>query len=396
MIITHELAQQIVDTISPIVRQNINIMDNTGRIIGSGQPHRISSLHRGSMSVLESGECIEIYPEELERYPGSQPGVNRPIVLRGRNVGVAGVSGNPDEVRDTAKLVTMVAELILERELLIEEFKTYSGLKEQFIHLLLSPQASKQQMQIGRIAGLLRIDPSLPRLTAVAGLKPQGETAGTAGRAKELVFARYRERLSQLLEASGLFMPQDLFVFGDNELIMLKTFTADSQPEAFAAWGGQVAAALGREQSVSLQRLALGSLALQPLQLYHSYREAQSILQRATGRERVISVYDFDALADYLIQEPGAVQTCLSFQYLQEKLSIRIERTYDMRHTIQCLLAHNLNVSDTAKALYIHRNTLIFRLDKLGELTGLWPARFFSHAVLCKLLVAGDKEACCD
>ncbi|EGO63752.1 CdaR family transcriptional regulator [Acetonema longum] len=396
MIITQELAQQIVDTITPIVRQNINIMDNTGRIIGSGQPDRIHSLHRGSLSVLESGECIEIYPEELERYPGSQPGVNRPIVLRGRSVGVAGVSGCPDEVRDTAKLVTMVAELILERELLIEEFKTYSSLKEQFVHLLLSPQAPKQQVQIGRIAGLLRIDPSLFRLAAVASLKTPEEAEGTAGRAEELVFARYREHLSQLLETSGLFTPQDLFVFGDNGLIMLKTFDADSPPDEFAAWGGQVAAALGREQPVSLQRLALGSLARQPLQLYHSYREAQSILRHAAGREKVVSVYDFDALADYLIQEPGAVQTCLAFQYLQEKLSRRIDRTYAMRDTIQGLLAHNLNVSDTAKALYIHRNTLIFRLDKLRELTGLWPARFFAHAVLCKLLVAGDKEAYCD
>ena len=391
--ITHELAQQIVDTITPIVRQNINIMDNTGRIIGSGQPNRINSLHRGSLAALQSGECIEIYPEELGRYPGSQPGVNRPIVLRGRSVGVAGVSGCPDEVRETAKLVTMVAELILERELLLEEFKTYSNLKEQFVQLLLSPQAPKQQAQIGRIAGLLRIDPSLPRLVAIASLKTQTEAAGVAGSTRELMFARCREQLSQRLATSGLFMQQDLFVFGDNGLIMLKTFAADSEPEAFRQWGGKVATMIGREGPISLQRLAVGSLTPQPPALYYSYREAQSILQQAAGWEQVISVYDFDALADYLINEPGATATCLPFHDLREKLSMKMDRKYDMRNTIKCLLTHNLNVSHAAKALYIHRNTLIFRLEKLRELTGLCPAQFFTHAILCKLLVTDDKEA---
>jgi len=42
------------------------------------------------------------------------------------------------------------------------------------------------------------------------------------------------------------------------------------------------------------------------------------------------------------------------------------------------------NVSETAKKLYIHRNTLLYRLDKFKQETGL-DVRTFNDAVLVKI-----------
>ncbi|GJM80639.1 hypothetical protein HMSSN139_31350 [Paenibacillus sp. HMSSN-139] len=42
------------------------------------------------------------------------------------------------------------------------------------------------------------------------------------------------------------------------------------------------------------------------------------------------------------------------------------------------------NVSETAKRLYIHRNTLLYRMDKFKQETGL-DVRTFNDAVLVKL-----------
>lgn len=43
----------------------------------------------------------------------------------------------------------------------------------------------------------------------------------------------------------------------------------------------------------------------------------------------------------------------------------------DLVNTCFCLFANNLNVSKTAAGLYMHRNTLIYRISKLKRLTGL-------------------------
>ncbi|WP_312117148.1 PucR family transcriptional regulator [Brevibacillus reuszeri] len=52
--------------------------------------------------------------------------------------------------------------------------------------------------------------------------------------------------------------------------------------------------------------------------------------------------------------------------------------------TLETLFSRQLNVSDTARQLFLHRNTLLYRLDKLTEQTGLDP-RMFSDAVLLQL-----------
>ncbi|MGN7468658.1 PucR family transcriptional regulator [Brevibacillus sp. SAFN-007a] len=52
--------------------------------------------------------------------------------------------------------------------------------------------------------------------------------------------------------------------------------------------------------------------------------------------------------------------------------------------TLETLFAQQLNVSETARQLFLHRNTLLYRLDKLTEQTGLDP-RQFADAVLLQL-----------
>lgn len=54
--------------------------------------------------------------------------------------------------------------------------------------------------------------------------------------------------------------------------------------------------------------------------------------------------------------------------------------------TLETLFSRQLNVSDTARQLFIHRNTLLYRLDKLTQQTGLDP-RLFPDAVLLQLFL---------
>ena len=57
----------------------------------------------------------------------------------------------------------------------------------------------------------------------------------------------------------------------------------------------------------------------------------------------------------------------------------------EMLQTIEMFFRKDLNLSDTARQLYIHRNTLVYRLDKVQRLTGL-DLRRFDNAVTFKIL----------
>ena len=52
--------------------------------------------------------------------------------------------------------------------------------------------------------------------------------------------------------------------------------------------------------------------------------------------------------------------------------------------TIYKFFENNLNVSETSRQLYIHRNTLVYRLDKLQKTTGL-DLRVFEDAITFKI-----------
>ena len=64
-------------------------------------------------------------------------------------------------------------------------------------------------------------------------------------------------------------------------------------------------------------------------------------------------------------------------------------------NTLNKFFENNLNVSETSRQLFVHRNTLVYRLDKVQRQTGL-DLRSFDDAITFKILmelkkVSGDK-----
>ena len=58
--------------------------------------------------------------------------------------------------------------------------------------------------------------------------------------------------------------------------------------------------------------------------------------------------------------------------------------------TIQKFFENNLNVSETSRKLFIHRNTLVYRLEKIKRLTGL-DLREFDDAIVFKVALMVKK-----
>ncbi len=63
----------------------------------------------------------------------------------------------------------------------------------------------------------------------------------------------------------------------------------------------------------------------------------------------------------------------------------------EMIHTIEKFFENSLNLSETARQLYIHRNTLVYRLDKVQRIIGL-DLRAFDDAVTFKMMMLLGKS----
>ena len=58
--------------------------------------------------------------------------------------------------------------------------------------------------------------------------------------------------------------------------------------------------------------------------------------------------------------------------------------------TVQAFFENNLNVSETSRKLFVHRNTLVYRLEKIKKITGL-DLREFEDAIVFKVALMVKK-----
>lgn len=54
-------------------------------------------------------------------------------------------------------------------------------------------------------------------------------------------------------------------------------------------------------------------------------------------------------------------------------------------HIVVAMANHNMNVTDVARAIFTHRNTVLYHLDKVKRQTGLDPRRFYDLVKLVKI-----------
>ena len=124
--------------------------------------------------------------------------------------------------------------------------------------------------------------------------------------------------------------------------------------------------------------------------LARSFKEAQVALEvgKVFDTERTIVSYDNLGIARLVYQLP----TTLCDMFLKEVFKRGSIESLDQEtlFTIQKFFENNLNVSETSRKLFVHRNTLVYRLEKIKKLTGL-DLREFEDAIVFKVALMVKK-----
>ena len=124
--------------------------------------------------------------------------------------------------------------------------------------------------------------------------------------------------------------------------------------------------------------------------LARSFKEAQTALEvgKVFDNEKTIVSYDNLGIARLIYQLP----TTLCETFLKEVFKLGSIESLDGEtlFTIQRFFENNLNVSETSRKLFVHRNTLVYRLEKIKKITGL-DLREFDHAIIFKIALMVNK-----
>ncbi len=124
--------------------------------------------------------------------------------------------------------------------------------------------------------------------------------------------------------------------------------------------------------------------------LAKSFKEAQVALEvgKVFDTEKVIVSYENLGIARLIYQLPSTL--CEMFLREVFKRGSIESLDHETLFTIQKFFENNLNVSETSRKLFVHRNTLVYRLEKIRKLTGL-DLRVFDDAIVFKVALMVKK-----
>ncbi len=180
-----------------------------------------------------------------------------------------------------------------------------------------------------------------------------------------------------------------VFNISETDIVLVKEVKAGVDGKDLEKLARSIVDTLGGEFYTKAQ-VGIGSVITGIKDLARSFREAQAALEvgKVFDTERLIVSYDNLGIARIIYQLP----TTLCEQYLREvfkKGSIE-SLDHETLFTIQKFFENNLNVSETSRKLFVHRNTLVYRLEKIKKLTGL-DLREFDHAIIFKVALMVKK-----
>ena len=136
--------------------------------------------------------------------------------------------------------------------------------------------------------------------------------------------------------------------------------------------------------------IGIGTVAGHIRELADSYKEAQTAIEvgKVFDNEKSIINYENLGLGRLIYQLPTTLcEIFLSEVFKKNSIDSLDQETL---FTINKFFENNLNVSETSRKLFVHRNTLVYRLEKIKKLTGL-DLREFDHAIVFKVALMVKK-----
>lgn len=189
----------------------------------------------------------------------------------------------------------------------------------------------------------------------------------------------------------GLFpdTSKDFVITVDSEnIVLVKELEADGNedPEEIAK---SIADTVQAEALICVT-VGIGTAVVGIRDLAKSYKEAQIAIEvgKAFDEDKHVVNYDNLGIGRLIYQLPTTLCELFLTEVFKNGSIDNLDR--ETLLTIEKFFENNLNVSETSRQLYVHRNTLVYRLDKVQKLTGL-DLRRLDHAIVFQVAMMVKK-----
>ena len=168
-----------------------------------------------------------------------------------------------------------------------------------------------------------------------------------------------------------------------SSVILVKSFTKEEGIEEFEQVAHTIVDMANTELLLNV-KVSYGTQVWELKDLSKSYKEAKMALE--VGKifyiEKTILAYSTLGIGRLIYQLPIS----LCHMFIEEIFGSKMPEDFDEEtlNTVNKFFENSLNISETSRQLYVHRNTLVYRIEKIQKRTGL-DIRIFEDALTFKI-----------
>lgn len=362
MAIDNEIAQYLINKImdNTDYQININIINEYGEIIASGDSKRVGKTHSGALEVIEKRMSLPYFDFIDNDTESSKPGINMPLFFNDEVIGVVGVTGNPEEINIIANMVKMTTEILIEKEIDIDKKIFKQTTLNNYIYKIISKENQNYLNLINIWAEKNKYLFNIER--AVCMIKFEKNENWDMYKTSEYIINK--------MQYLKYFYKQDIVSYlGNGQFIIIKSFSDKERIDKKSVL---------KKFFISLQKEIDGRLDLKFSavcgavvkgldDIPESYEQANFLLNYTECKNNVVYFIE-DYILEFLILSNKANSKMI----LKNSLNI-INRSSLYKETITAMSKYDMNINKACKNLSAHRNTIIYRMKKIKEVLGLDP-----------------------
>lgn len=369
MTLTTKIVQPFIATLEEALHYKVTITDTNGYIVGSSDPARLNQFHPSAYEILCERQPIESWDIATDSYvnvpEGVQLGYGERVIYDGECIGLIGLVGAPEEIKQSIKTAQLVLQLMLDRKKASDELKLISKDKKAFLLRLLQGQYGSPEW-IKERADTYKIDLSRLRyvLTVQINLEKFDEKS-------PLELSQIKETMHRAIR-SIFFEQEDLLYEYDTGETVLLTAGKHSDASQRRRQIEKAAARLYAELREQCKVSALIGISEEcgdytgiPLALRQGRMAAEIGAKTENGEG--LYFYSQMRLGRIVASFSPEIRPILQRDILSKLLENHAD---SLLETLFTYFEMNGNVSQTAEKLFIHRNTLQYRFRKIKEITG--------------------------
>lgn len=361
MLLSARQMQSIVEEIGDTINLNVNIMNEEGYIIASKDISRIGMFHKGAKRIIDEKLEKEIISQENSDSE-TRPGVNYPLIVNQQVVGVVGITGDYNQIGVLGEVIRKMTEMLIMDRYRSSLNRTRENLRK---NMAVEWLFGKDKENLKSSSSILGIDIDLKRRIVVSEIILPLNL-------KEIAIQEEYEEIARHLRHNIEDDHQQMVLSMGNRVIL---FLRDS-----TSLVNQVKRYMHQiEEKFSCEIYSgVGVSGSGKNDTVRSYKTAETacVLVRQLNEQRIMEYNDRDLR--FLLSD---IPEDKRIRYLDNiwKGCTRAERK-EMLKCLESYIQNEGSLTKTSDELFIHKNTLQYRLAKIKNITGYDP-RKLSEAI---------------